>query len=313
MKSMDVIGFGALNLDKIIHVDDIPKPGEELFLRSVHSFPGGSAANTIAGLAKLQVSAGFVGKVGDDAEGTELLESLMYLGVDTANIKVTRGKSGISIILVNNSGERSILLEPGVNDNIETRDIAIDYFHGAKIFHMSSFVCKDSQKSFDTQKKLVREIRSMGLKVSFDPGHLYAKRGRDIEDLIINTDIFFINEEEMKILTGMNYMEGSKSLLDKGANIVAVKMGDRGCFVTNGAREFHVPAFKSNAIDTTGAGDAFNAGFLYAILNKKSLEECSRYGNAVASLCIQKNGARDGLPSKMELANFMTRANGQNQ
>lgn len=305
MFSMEVIGFGALNLDRIIHADDIPKPGEEIFLKSMNSFPGGSAANTIAGLAKLQVSTGFVGKVGDDAEGTELLESLMYLGVDTKNIKVTSGKSGTSIIMVNRSGERSILLDPGVNDIIETRDIAIDYFHGAKIFHMSSFVCKDSQKSLDTQKKLVKEIKAMGLKVSFDPGHLYAKKGSEIEELIRNTNIFFINEEEMRILTGMNYMEGAKSILAKGVDIVAVKLGSRGCFVTNGAMEFHVPAFGSNVIDTTGAGDAFNAGFLYGILNKKTLEECSRYGNAIASLCIQKSGARDGLPSKMELSGFL--------
>ena len=306
---MDVIGFGALNLDRIIHVERIPSPGEEIFLNSIHSFPGGSAANTIAGLAKLQVPTGFVGKVGDDAEGTELLESLMYLGVNDKGIRVSTGRSGVCMIMVDGRGERAILADPGVNDSIETRDIALDYFQNSRIFHMGSFVCRDSHKSLETQKKLVREIRSMGIKISFDPGHLYARRAGDIEELLLNTDMLFINEAEIGILTGKGYIDGAKAILDRGIGTVAVKLGSRGCYVSNASREFHIPAFATNAVDTTGAGDAFNAGFLYAVLNRKSLDECGRYGNAVASLCIQKSGARDGLPSKMELSAFLASAN----
>jgi ribokinase len=99
-----------------------------------------------------------------------------------------------------------------------------------------------------------------------------------------------------------DYRKGAEAMLKKGAKVVAVKLGSRGCYVADGRRSYNVEAFKVNVISTTGAGDAFCAGFLYGLIKHKSLEECGRIGNFVASRCITKMGARVGLPNLEDLA-----------
>ena len=110
---------------------------------------------------------------------------------------------------------------------------------------------------------------------------------------------------KLKLITGeTDYVRGADVLLTKGAKIVAVKLGRRGCFVTDGRERNIIDAFESEAIDTTGAGDAFCAGFLYGLLNRKDLYDCGRLGNFVASKKITKMGARAGLPYKTDLASL---------
>jgi ribokinase len=108
----------------------------------------------------------------------------------------------------------------------------------------------------------------------------------------------------LELLTNRSdYNEASNLLLEKGVKIVAVKMREKGCYVTDGKESHLIEAFKTEVVDTTGAGDAFNAGFLYGLIIGKSLRECGKLGNFVASKCIMKIGARAGLPSLRELKN----------
>jgi ribokinase len=110
------------------------------------------------------------------------------------------------------------------------------------------------------------------------------------------------NSRETALLTGEeDPAKGARKLLKLGIKIVAVKLGSRGCYVTDGKEEHHVEAFKVPVVDTTGAGDAFCAGFLYGLIHKKSLYDCGRLGNFVASRCIMKVGARTGLPRLEDL------------
>jgi len=299
---MDAIGFGALNLDKIIYVDKIPKPDEECGIKSIQTFPGGSAANTVAGLAKLGLKTGYIGKVGSDAEGTSLIESMIYHGVDIKNIKVCEGKSGVCIALVDENGNRALLVDPGVNDSISMDDINIDHVAKAKFLHLTSFICKESRRSFETQKRLAKKLAGMGVKITFDPGQLYAEKGIDeLREIIENSYAILPSENEIKLITGLDYRQGAELLLSEGAKVVAVKRGRKGCFVSDGKNEFDIPAYKTDVADTTGAGDAFDAGFLYGLINNKNLKDCGRLGNKVASFCIRKSGARPGLPNPEEL------------
>jgi len=105
----------------------------------------------------------------------------------------------------------------------------------------------------------------------------------------------------MSMLTKKDYRNGSKTLLGMGVEVMAVKLGSRGCYVTDGKESYLVPAFTKKPKDTTGAGDAFCAGFIYGLLNQKDLYTCGKLGNLVASRCIRKYGARAGLPSKSDL------------
>ena len=109
-------------------------------------------------------------------------------------------------------------------------------------------------------------------------------------------------QSELELLTKKtDYCKGAEWMLEKGVKIVAVKLGERGCYVTDGTVARTIPAYKVEVIDTTGAGDAFSAGFLYGLLNDKPLEACGRIGNFVASRCVMKMGARTGLPAHQDL------------
>jgi len=293
---MDVIGFGALNLDKICFVNKIPHDDEEGYVLNVEKHPGGSAANTIVGLSRLNAKTGYIGKITDDDAGRIIFKDLLDEKVDTRGvIKEDMGRSGVAEVFVDKKGGRSIIVDPGVNDFIKISDIDLDYVEGFRILHLTSFVSILSNKSFETQKKLLKLVNSPI--ISFDPGFLYAERGLDVmTDFLIYTDILFINEREIMVLTNEKSFKAACNLLSDYVDILVVKLGDRGCFVKKGNKEFIVNPFSVNVIDTTGAGDAFNAGFLYGILKNRSIKDCARIGNKVASLSITKSGARDGLP-----------------
>ncbi len=289
---MDAIGFGALNVDKIYLINKIPKAEEEAYVKDVKIFAGGSASNTIAGLSKLGLKTGYIGKVGNDADGDFLLGDLRSWGVDTHNVIRADGRSGNALILVDEYGNRAILVDPGVNDTISFEEIDLDYVSKFRLLHLTSFICRISNESFESQKKLVREFEGI---VSFDPGAVYAERGlKELKEIVKETTVFMPNAIEMEIMTGLSYREGAMEVIGMGVEVVVVKLGERGCYVTDGNVELEIPAFDVEVVDTTGAGDAFNAGFLFYYLKGKDLEECGKFGNYVASLCVQKIGAREG-------------------
>jgi ribokinase len=288
----DVIGFGALNVDKIYRVPKIAKEGEETFILDFQEMPGGSAANTIVGLAKLRLKTGFIGKVANDREGQLLLNDFRREGVNTDGIVVTKkGKSGVVQAYLDKKGERALYVHPSVNDSLTFEEINQEYAKKANLLHLTSV----DKTPFRAQKKLIEELSHV--KVSLDPGEIYARKGlTELNPLIKRSYVVMPSEGELKMLTGKDWEEGAKMLLKKGAVIVAVKLGDRGCYVTNGQETYLIEPFKVNVMDTTGAGDAFSAGFLYGLAKGKDLYQCGRLGNFVASRCITEVGARAGLP-----------------
>jgi len=295
---VDVIGFGALNVDRIYSVERIPGKDEEVFVKELQKHPGGSAANTLAGLARLGMETGALGIIGDDADGLFILEDLKKEGVDIHGIiRRTIGafsRTGKAFILSDAEGNRAIIIDPGANDTISYEEIDIEYIKKSRLLHITSFACKNGENSFLTQKKLVKEI---SITVSFDPGNLYAHKGLNaLKDIIEKTEVFMPNNKELKILTGKDYVRGAEEIISLGADIVVVKLGGKGCYITNGKSSVEIPPFHVKVVDTTGAGDAFNAGFLYAYLNGMDLEYCGKLGNLIAAHCVQKTGARMGLP-----------------
>ena len=298
MKKLDVVGLGALNMDKLFRVSRIVSGDEEGFVTGYSESCGGSAANTIVALARLKLKTGFIGKVALDREGRLLLEDLRKESVATQGvIQVEEGRSGSVIGFIDGEGERALYVDSGVNDMITMAEARTEY--DCRFFHLSSFV---GTKSFETQKKLVQAL-PRHVKVSFDPGMLYTERGvEELEPLLKRSDVMFPTQKELNILFGRSdYRKGANLLLRQGVKIVAVKLGSRGCYVTDGSQSLHIQAFRVKTVDTTGAGDAFDAGFLYGLLNNKNLHDCGRIGNYVASRCVTDVGARAALPSLSEL------------
>lgn len=301
MANVDVVGFGALNVDRLYLVDRIPAKDEEGFVIDVRIAPGGSAANTVAALSRLGVKTAFIGKVGSDSDGDFLLNDMEREGINTFGVLRGKGRTGCALVFVDKAGNRAILVDPGVNDDVSFEDIAKLKLRG-KILHLTSFICRKGNSPFEAQKKATEFFEV----VSLDPGNIYARRS-DIWDLINKAEIFLPNRAEIEEITGLNYVEGAEKAMARGVKIVAVKLGERGCYVTDGKKDFHVPAFKTRVVDTTGAGDAFNAGFLYALLKGYDLDVCGMAGNFVAARCIERMGARDGLPIKKELEEFLSK------
>jgi ribokinase len=300
MKHFDVVGFGALNVDKLFKVNKLAKAEEESFIEDYTEACGGSAANTAVALARLGCKVGYIGKVGCDREGDLLIQDFCTEGVNTDGvIHAEQGKSGSVLGFVDKKGARALYINPGVNDTINIDEVKSRYASQAQFLHLTSFV---GDESFQTQKKLLDAIPD-STQISFDPGALYARRGfTSLEPIIKKTCVLMPNAIELTLLTGeIDYCKGADSMIGRGIKIVAVKLGGDGCYVTDGRERHFIEPFKVKAVDTTGAGDAFCAGFLYGLVNSKGLLECGRLGNFVASRCVTKMGARTGLPFAKDL------------
>jgi ribokinase len=298
---MDVIGIGALNFDRLYTVNKIAGGGEEEMAYSLVEAPGGSAANTIAGLSRLGARTGFIGNIGGDREGDFILKDLKKEKVDTSGINRAKGQTGTVIGFVDSKGERALYAYPGVNDDLQINKKQSKLATAAKFIHLSSFV---GNGPLLAQKKLLKELKDA--RMSFAPGTLYARKFSKIKPIIKKSSVLFLNKEECELITGTNYRKGAKELFEMGAEIVAVTIGKKGCFAIDENGKHAVKGYRSKAIDTTGAGDAFAAGFLYGQLMGKKTETCAKAGNWTASRCIAKTGAREGLPHRSELKKRFT-------
>jgi len=317
MSSIEVVGLGALNMDHIYRVERILDDGETV-VDKASSFPGGSAANTIYGLAKLGVSTGFVGLVGDDAEGKILLQDFQKVGVDTSQIRVKPGvKTGSVLCLSDRLGRRSLYVMPGANSLLTMADLDLSYINQAKLLHLSSF-------AHDKQFKMLLELMDrldLSLKVSFAPGALYSTKGlQALAPILARTHILFANQSELEQLTGQGITTGAQSCLEQGCHIVVITLGKgKGlelgqganitvtaiCYIRDVDNQYIIEPARQNigaTIDTIGAGDAFATGFIYGLLKGKGLEECGRLGNIVAQFSVGDVGARQGLPSLTQLS-----------
>ncbi len=288
---IDVIGFGALNCDAICKVDKIPSPGQEVGVISVERQPGGSAANTVVGLARLGVRTGFLGVVGDDAKGELLLSDLRNENVDVRGISRLKGYTGAALAFIDAAGERTIYVLPSVNDAFATVNCA--YIRQADILHVSSFM---HAQQLRMQVECIDRAKDQGTRISFSPGNAYATVGLErLRSIIERASIVFLNDDEAQALTGTSYTESADSLLRLGAQTVAITLGSEGCYIATRDEHIVVPAFKTLVRDTIGAGDAFAAGFLYGQLRKASMYQSGLYGNYLASKCVAELGSRKGL------------------
>ncbi len=301
--TLTVVGMGAMNMDHLYRVEAILHDGEAP-VEEYRQSPGGSAANTIYALGRLGISTGFIGAVGDDGYGQTLVAGLSGTGVDTGHIAVKKGQpSGQVIALVDRTGHRALYVLPGANSHLSMDDIHRDYVNQATYLHLSAFVG-------DEQLSLQRELTASlppEVRLTFVPGALYAARGWDqVAPIVSRSHILFANRDEIRQLTGTGLPEAARCCLEAGCHMVVVTSGGAGevCTIYQKGREHRVaPALNAAQVkDSTGAGDAFAAGFLYCLLQGGGdTEECARLGEVMAVLSLRGLGARSGLPSETEL------------
>lgn len=292
-----------MNLDRLCQVGRVVVDGEEL-AGEMGSYPGGSAANTIYALAKLGVGAGFMGAVGNDAEGRTLIEDLAGVGVDTSHITVKEGPTGAALGL-SDGRRRSLYLFSGANSLLSSDDLDLDYLAQARIVHLSSFT---NARQRQLQMEAIRHLPPQ-VQVSLAPGAIYASLGiEELTPILGRCQFMFLNRSELQTLTGERQPEvGAQRVLASGCRLVAVTLGPSlrhpTAYIAHYQEEFWVypKLIDKKAGDSTGAGDAFVAGFLFGYLTGKRWEECGRIGDLVAQHCVSQMGARSGLPTPVEL------------
>jgi len=317
MNNVEVAGLGALNIDHIYQVERILNDGEAVVNESISS-PGGSAANTIYGLARLGVNTGFAGVIGGDIEGKKSLRDFQKIGVDTSQIRVKRrARTGSVLCLSDSLGRRSLYVLPGANNLLTIDDLDLSYIKRAKMLHISSFA---DDRQFKVLLELTDRLDS-SVKVSFAPGALYAAKGlKALSPILARTHVLFLNRDEMQQLTGMNFETGAEECLEQGCRMIVVTLG-RGLeiqretptptivtgvsYVRDAKSKYIIEAPSQSEltpVDATGAGDAFATGFLYGLLKGLDLKECGLLGDIAAQFSSAKIGAREGLPTLDELS-----------
>jgi ribokinase len=311
MASLDIVGFGAMNIDHLYKVGELVADGEQLVGR-IESLPGGSAANTVYGLAKLGLKAGFVGAVGADDDGMELIKAFKAVGVDTSQIRIKqKAKTGATICLSDRLGGRAIYVSPGANNQLGSEDIDLAYLNQAQMVLLSSFA---DNRQFNLQVDVTKRL-STSVTVALAPGMLYVAKGMEVLiPLLERAHIVFVNRDEIERLTGEGFKAGASELVKSGCQIVVITLGKgiakgKDMMVTahiyDGKKEYEVESEKASpksTLETTGAGDAFAAGFLFGFLKGKRIEECGLLGDIMAGFAIKEVGARKGLPSLARLS-----------
>ena len=292
-------------------------------LDTVHSFrryPGGAPANVAVGIARLGVPCGFIGKVGADKFGDFLVSELKENGVLTGGITRTEdAPTALAFVSRTSSGDREFLFyrEPCADILLTESELPQDWLSGIQYLHLGG-VSLTQNPSRQATLHAAKLTKANGGKITFDPNlrlDLWVNgliECRTVTHAILEfTDIFLPSEEELLMLMETDDLNTAITRAhEMGPSIICVKMGSNGSLISEKNqdgqfRKFSQPPFIVDVVDTTGAGDGYDAGVIVGLVQGFSLEEAVRQGTAVASLVITKMGAMTALPTKTELATFL--------
>ncbi len=300
-RTSDILGVGALNMDYWYRVSRI-EHDEEQVIEEEGKSPGGSSANTMYALGKLGLRIGFLGVVGNDRDGGALLRDFKRVGVEIKGISRRVGRTGYTLCIVDSLARRSILIHPGVNDTMTDSDVDWSWLRNTRAIHLSSFVGEDQ---LHLQVRIVQAVAD-GVMVTFAPGILYARRGLStLQHILARADILFLNRDELLHLGGSEFGPAVQALHRAGCRKVVVTLGGSDptgklWFASDGkdtAWGTKRIMTRLPIVDSTGAGDAFAAGFLLGVFSEQPLRRCGTMGQIMAEFCLSQSGARSGLPS----------------
>jgi ribokinase len=269
-----VICAGHVNWDVTLQVDRLPDPDGEACIADQYQSGGGSASNVAVALAGLAASPLLLGSVGRDEYGWLARRELDSAGVETALVE-TDGETAVKYLVVDDAGELMMFGNDGANEAYAASDLSSGQLSAADHLHLTS-------QRPETAAELARAADEAGLTVSFDPGRRLAHRAYD--ETVHRSDLLFCNEREATLLR-------EDGLADAVSTLV-IKQGSGGATAFDGDREVSHPGFAVDPVDTTGAGDAFAAGFLVARADGDAIERALAVGNACGALAARTPGAR---------------------
>lgn len=316
----DIVVFGEILID--FTSQGCNEEGQTLYARN----PGGAPANVAVAAGKLGAHTAFIGKAGKDMHGEFLREVLKKEKVDTKGLLLDEQYfTTLAFVNVNEEGERtfSFARKPGADTKIQKEEINVDVVDNTNIFHIGSLSLTD-QPARDSTFYAVKRAKNKGSIISYDPNYRASlwkneeTAKKQMRSMIPYVDLMKISEEETELLTDCrDVREAAEALYRQGVKVVVVTLGGNGAYVYSKDGGSMVPGFPTEKLeDTNGAGDSFWGGFLYKIcssekqldeITKEELAEYARFGNAVASLCVEKKGAIPAMPDLFQVEERMGR------
>ncbi|MFE0888680.1 ribokinase [Streptomyces rochei] len=297
MYDYDLLVVGSANADLVIGVERRPGAGETVLGTDLTVHPGGKGANQAVAAARLGARTALLARVGDDDYGRLLLDSQRAAGVDTVGVLVGGAPTGVALITVDPSGDNSIVVSPGANGRLAPGDVRA----AASLFHASRVVSTQLEVPLETVVEVVRSL-APGSRFVLNPSPPLPLP-REVLDAC---DPLIVNEHEAKVILGDACVsdrpeDWARILLAKGPRSVVVTLGAEGALVASGAEVSRVPSVKVDAVDTTGAGDAFTAALAWRLGTGASLAQAAAYAARVGAAAVTRAGAQASYPTAAEV------------
>jgi ribokinase len=297
MYDYDLLVVGSANADLVIGVERRPAAGETVLGSDLIVHPGGKGANQAVAAARLGARTALLARVGDDAHGRLLLRSQREAGVDTAGVLVGGAPTGVALITVDPSGDNSIVVSPGANGRLTPEDVRV----AAGLLRASRVVSAQLEIPLETVVELVRNLPS-GTRFVLNPS---PPRPLPAE-LLAACDPLIVNEHEARVIVG-GALDGApedwaRALLALGPRSVVVTLGAEGALVATGDAMTRVPSVKVDAVDTTGAGDAFTAALAWRLGTGFALPDAAAYAARVGAAAVLRPGAQESFPTAEEVS-----------
>ena len=297
---------GSINLDLVASARRIPLPGETVSGNTFNTFPGGKGANQAVAAGRLGAPVSMIGRLGNDAFGTQLRASLEAAGVDTKAVEVAPTSSGIALITTAEDGQNAIVVVPGANGELSPRELE----KHLALIRDAGIILAQLEIPLETIELLATIARRENIPLMLDPAPARALPS----SLMASVDWLTPNETETLTLLQRSATElssnevedAAQQLLKLGSHNVLLKLGDRGCYVALASGErVLVPAYRVKPVDTTAAGDAFNGAFATALLRGSDPVASVKYAAAVAAISVTRHGAQPSMPAQAEVENFL--------
>jgi sugar/nucleoside kinase (ribokinase family) len=300
----DILVAGEINPDLILSGEVEPAFGQiEKLIDNANLTVGSSSVIFACGAARLGLKVAFVGKCGNDTFGQFMLDEMQKNNIDTSHvIKVNKGTTGLSVIL-NRGVDRAILTFPGLISALQADEITDDLLGQARHLHVASYFLQTSLAA--NLPGLFSRARSLGLSTSLDTNYDPTEQWSGFDALLAVTNVFLPNEKEACSLTATGEAQAAADMLQEKVETLAIKMGAKGALSVKAGQRIQVPSLPVKVVDTVGAGDSFDAGFLYGYLNDWPLEKMLRLGAVCGALSTQKAGGQAGQPTLSEAQKYL--------
>jgi len=295
----DVLVAGEINPDLILTGDVEPVFGQVEKLVDCAGLSIGSSSVIFAcGAARLGLKVAFVGKCGNDVFGRFMLGEMSQRGVDIEHVIVTEdGSTGISVIL-NRGSDRAILTYPGLIPSLRAEDVSDNLLRQARHLHVASYFLQKSLQPGLPQ--LFKRARDIGLTTSLDTNYDPTEQWTGFDELLAVTNVFLPNDAEACSLARAGDFHQAADRLSEKVEILVVKLGAQGAAGVWRGQKVEVPSIPVQVVDTVGAGDSFDAGFIYGYLNGWEFQKSLRLAAACGALSVQQAGGTAGQPTLHE-------------